>query len=378
MTESSQSKTRTTSEPIINLVDDEKAKSITWEIADGIFTEDDKNLLINEKQKDVVIRTENDDKPEQEEEQEEDTFPQEQEQEEKEEESDNDKQEEEVKKRSRNVPRDKRISSITKEKNQFKSLYEDTLYEKKNLEHRLHLTEQQSLENYERTLSANIDNIKRALISAKEEGDYNTEVEASDLLAQYSAEKLRVSQEKQRYQNISRQPTPQRPDPQNHHQNDEIDETYRANAMDWVKRNSWADRNSSNFDNEMLDEAADYEVRLAKTYKLQGKGDEIGTEDFWNQITNHVHEEFSVPLPQKTQPKQERLTMNPQNSTVTPVTRTNIPSNSPRKSSPPPLSDLEKQYAHGLWGKIRDDKGRIIRDFKQCEVVYQKMKLQQK
>ena len=235
MTESSQSKTRTTSEPIINLVDDEKAKSITWEIADGIFTEDDKNLLINEKQKDVVIRTENDDKPEQEEEQEEDTFPQEQEQEEKEEESDNDKQEEEVKKRSRNVPRDKRISSITKEKNQFKSLYEDTLYEKKNLEHRLHLTEQQSLENYERTLSANIDNIKRALISAKEEGDYNTEVEASDLLAQYSAEKLRVSQEKQRYQNISRQPAPQRPEPQNHHQNDEIDETYRANAMDWVK-----------------------------------------------------------------------------------------------------------------------------------------------
>jgi len=372
--------------PIINLVDDEKAKSISWEVSDVVDEVQEVKDLIQDgfdgdkKPKDDLVPLE--------EVEQETVYP---ESDDKEEIHDDEDKEEEEKKRSHKVPRTKRISELVREKKGYKALAEDTIIQKKQLEQEVEYLrgevlrkEKEKLESYDQSLKANIDNIKRTLTIAKEEGDYKTETEATDLLSQYNAEKMRVMQERERYNHLpnvqyQQQYQPIHKQQQSHAQDnnvfDEDASAYKESAMNWLKNNSWADPHSSNFDRDLHEEAADYEVRLAKAYKLQGKSDEIGSEQFWNQISDHVVEEFDLPIPKKQPPKQERLVMNGPNTPVTPVTRNNITPNAPAKNKNIPLTPQEKQFAHKLYGKIREPNGKVITDLKKCEEYYMKHKM---
>jgi len=360
-------------QPIINIVDDEVAKNISWEVSDGldnaneIVHSDKSNNEKEETKKEELPVEDKIDEPL-------DDSIENVDSEEYGDKEDIEDEEKKKKKKAHNVPRDKRISGLIKEKKYYQTRAE--LLEKEIEEHKKQSLEykKQNLDSYEQTLAAHIDNIKRALTNAKEEGDYKTETEATDLLAQYNAEKLRVAQEKQRYkEELNRQSYPQ--PQQNYYPEPEHYNPHQEKVSEWIKNNSWYDTNSPHFDHDMFEEADDFAHKLSKKYKLMGMADEIGSEDFLSQVSDHINEIYDVPIPQKKSSKQEKLIMNAPKSPVTPVSRSSNSPNAPRKPTIQDLTPEERKIAHGLFGVIRDERGNKIRDYKKCEEYYLAQKM---
>ena len=103
-------------------------------------------------------------------------------------------------------------------------------------------------------------------------------------------------------------------------------------------KNSWANPKSPHFDKEMYDEADNYSIRLARKYKLEGRGDEVGTEDFFNEITDYIKDSYDISTnpqasnskPQSRDRMQMKTDKSPPVGSVTRQTPINQPSSKSR------------------------------------------------
>lgn len=284
--------------------------------------------------------------------------------------NDDDHQDEEEKPRKRKknrVTAEKRIAELTRRAKEFQAIAQEAIAQKSDLERRLTSTEHQSLRNQEQYLEAQKAKVKDILIQAAEEGDARRQAEAIEVLSQYNEElaNIRTVRQNSMYR--------QAPQPYYNELNYDIDEPqdgidpeYRDVADAWLKKNSWADQNSRNFDPRLMQKADEYSLELASAYKLEGRGDEVGNADFWQEITDYMNDNFNV---RKSSTKMQMKA--PSGAPMTsPGRRTASSESNPRIRREVILTPEQKEVARSLRGIIRDERGNRIMDAKGAEAAY--------
>jgi hypothetical protein len=280
----------------------------------------------------------------------------------------------EKKKKKNRTSEKNRISQLTRELKQAKAFTHDVLSRNQYLESKITQKEKENFESHENYLTAQKERVKKYLTDALEEGDPAKIAEANDLLGQYNAEILMVSRQKQNFQAHP----PQNSYKQNAYQEptDTDDDSYQEVGNEWIEKNTWANPKSSHFDQEMYEAADNYSIRLARKYKLEGRGEEIGTTDFFDEITDYVKNSYDIPSSQPS-PKQhsrDRMQMKSDKSPhVAAVSRQGTQSASPTKAKDIVLTPEQKEAAYSMRGYVRDPKtGLKVEDNRMLEEIYKR------
>ena len=281
--------------------------------------------------------------------------------------------EREKKKKKNRLSEKNRIAQLIREKKQAQAVAHDVLTRNQYLEAKIAQKEKEASTNHENYLTSQKEQIKKYLTDAIEEGDPAKITEANDLLAQYNSE---ILWHKKQNNLQPKEQIPQYPDPNSYQEPAEVpfDETGRA----WMEKNTWANPDSTDFDEEMYQDADNYSIRLARKYKLEGRGSEIGTDDFFNEITDYVKNSYDIvntnPLPSKPQTRDRMQMKTDKSPPVGPVNR-QAPqgSDAPRKSGDITLTAEQRETAHSLRGFVRDPKtGQKVTDNKTLEDIYKR------
>jgi hypothetical protein len=327
-------------------------QNISWEINDGII--DETPIEPQEKPPQDAETLIEDDTPEIEPVEEED-------------EGDEDKEEKKKKNKPRNSA-EKRIADLNRrikqeqlEKTQAQAYAYSMAKEKENLEKALQ-------KRTEETLTTNRDYLKERLKAAHEEGDSELVAEITDRLGQFNAE-IRLNNQKSTQ--VVKQPPPQQVVQEDYRIPE--DHPYAGVGEEWVKTNSWADPESHNFDQDMYEASDKFSITLMKQYKYEGRGDEIGSPQFFDDITDHVKDRFGITTRQRVQKppvQKEKIQMTAPNSIVSPVNRPAVNAESQKSRNEVVLSPEQKEVAHKMSGSVRDKNGNRIYDKKQLEQIY--------
>jgi hypothetical protein len=272
----------------------------------------------------------------------------------------------------------KRINELTRKLKEAQSFAYDIMNQKEYLEKELSKKEKQALAYHEKLLETNKNVIKEAMIKAKEEGDTATEVHAADLMAQYNNEMMRIKRDKESgYYNQRRTDNyiPQEIfDTQDYEEENTIEPEQREAGERWVKKNAWANPDSRSFNPSLAEEADRYSLHLAAKYQLQGRDDEIGRDEFWEDISDYMMERYDAPKTKHdSPPPRSNLNMRqPRSAPVAPPSRvTSRDTHSPRsRGGDIVLSPEQKEFARGMRGYIRDSKGNKIMDNANLEHAY--------
>lgn len=327
------------------------AQNISWEVNDGTVDETPLEPQDTLPQDDTSI-VEEDDKPEAEFSEEEDEG--------------EEKEEKKKKYKSRNSA-EKRIADLNRKvkqaehaKTQAEAYAYNVSKEKENLQKALQKKTEESL-------TTNRDYLKERLKEAHEEGDSELVAEITDRLGQFNAE-LRLVNQKQ--PQVINQPPPQQMVQEDYRIPD--NHPYAGVGEEWVKTNSWADPESSNFDKDMYEESDNYSISLMKQYRYEGRGNEIGSPEFFEDITDHVKDTFGITNRQKIQKPtvKEKIQMTAPTSTVSPVNRPAVNAESQKSRQEIVLSPDQKAIAYSMAGSVRDKNGNRITDKKQLEQIY--------
>lgn len=331
---------------------------ISWEVSDGELPDDP---IVEESQKEEPQEKPSEDK-EPELEAQDTTEPDNEEDEDK-----------EPKKRIRNrIPPAKRIADITRQKKQVEYLNQNLLREKEELQKQL-LVEQKAKNDAQITAIKNSrDQLQYYLNQAIEDGDSAEQAKLTAQLSEYQAE-LRI-RERETHNVANAQPDNR---PQQQYQEEQYnipeDHPYKDVGDEWVKKNTWADPKSKDFDKEMYEDADSYSHSLVKQYKLEGRGEEVGSPEFFEEITDYIKDSYSLPTRPAPKPKQkEPMQMQNPGSNVASVNRPAANAETARKQNEIVLTKEEKQIAHTMRGSIKDANGNKIYDNRQLEEAYKK------
>lgn len=285
-----------------------------------------------------------------------------------------DEEETEKKKKKNRISEKNRIAQLIREKKQAQSVAHDVLSRNQYLEAKIAQKEKEASENHQNYLTSQKEQIKKYLTDAIEEGDPAKITEANDLLAQYNSEILWIK--KQNTQELSKEKDTQYPNPNSYQEPARI--PFEETGIEWIEKNTWANPNSEDFDEEMFQEADNYSVRLARKYKLEGRGREIGTDDFFNEITDYIRNSYDIvntnPFPSKP-PTRDRMQMKTDKSPpVGSVTRQSPQGGeSSRRQNDITLTPEQREMAHSLRGFVRDPTtGRKVIDNKTLEDIYKR------
>jgi len=287
-------------------------------------------------------------------------------------ESDDEATEESEKKKKKNrISEKSRIAQLTRELRQAQSVAHDVLSRNQFLESKISQKEKESFTTQENYLTAQKERVKKYLTDAIEEGDPSKIAEANDLLSQYNTEIL-INKQKQ----IVQTEIPQQRSYTQSSYEEPIEIPYEETGKEWMEKNSWANPQSPHFDKEMYEEADNYSIRLARKYKLEGRGDEVGTEDFFNEITDYIKDSYDISTtpqasnskPQSRDRMQMKTDKSPPVGSVTRQTPINQPSS---KSRDIVLTPEQKEIAYSLRGFVRDPKtGQKVQDNRTLEEIY--------
>jgi len=175
----------------------------------------------------------------------------------------------------------------------------------------------------ENALKAELTSVKRELVDAKTIGDYSAEAEATAKLAKLSAdlsavEAFRASQPRQQEQTQQqeRQAPQQRQAPSN------------PVKDAWVTTNSWFDRNSPDYDQEMAIDATAFAQKLEARLQRDGKANEIGTPQYFTLIDEHINKLY----PEDDAPPARKMPAMRTDKSVAPVSRQTGPASAPKKN----------------------------------------------
>jgi hypothetical protein len=282
----------------------------------------------------------------------------------------------EKKKKKNRTPERKRISQVTGELRRAQTLIRDVLARNEYLESKISQKEKEAFTTQENYLTAQKERVKKYLADAIEEGDPSKIAEANDLLSQYSAEIL-INKQKQSFQpELPRQNSYQQP------YYEELPEIpYQDVSPDvskeWMEKNSWANQNSSDFDQEMYEEADDYSIVLMKKYERLGKKNQIGSPKFFDEITDYIESKYDIstppPPPSRPQSRDRMQMKTDQSPPVGPVTRQAPINQGFTKPKDIVLTPEQKEIAYSLRGFVRDPKtGQKIQDNKTLEEIYKR------
>lgn len=287
-------------------------------------------------------------------------------------ESEEDSEETEKKKKKNRTSERNRIGQLVGEVKHLKSVVNDVLKRNEFLESKAAQKEKEAFATQENYLTAQKERVKKYLADAIEEGDPSKIAEANDLLSQYNAEILLMGKQKE---SLQANPQPQNTYKQPYYQ-EPTETPYQEVGKEWMHKNSWANPDSPNFDQEMYEEADNYSIRLARKYKLEGRGDEIGTPEFFDEITDHVKQSYDIsppPPPSKPQSRDRMQMKTDQSPPVGPVNRQAPLNQAPLKAKDISLTPEQKEIAYSLRGFVRDPKtGKRIEDNKTLEEIYKR------
>lgn len=276
------------------------------------------------------------------------------------------------KKKKRNRTSEKnRIAQLTRELRQAQSVAHDVLTRNQYLESKISQKEKEAFETQENYLTAQKERVKKYLADALEEGDPSKIAEANDLLSQYNTEILLTKQKQNLQPQYQQAPSYQQP-----YYNTPQDLPYQDAGKEWMDKNSWADKESPDFDQEMYDEADDYSIMLSKKYERLGKRNEIGSPKFLNEITSYIESQYDVsqaPPPSKPQTR-ERMHMKTDKSPPVGTVNRQAPLNqAPLKAKDIVLTPEQKEIAYSLRGFVKDPKtGQKIEDNRTLEEIYKR------
>ncbi len=339
---------------------EDSQQEISWEVSNG---EDDSLSIPTEETKEDVVPSNN-----QEEIQEETQSIVEPEIEENLEES----EELEKKKKKNRTSEKSRIAQLVRELRQAQSVISQKERELKQAQSVISQKEKEVFTTEEKYLAAQKERVKKYYADAIEEGDPSKIVEANDLLSQYNAGILLLNNQKESFQknpvkqNSYQQPSYEEP----------IETPYQETGKEWMEKNSWANPNSPYFDQEMYEEADNYSLRLMRKYKLEGREEEIGTSDFFDEITDYIKHSYdiSTPLsPSKPQSRDKMQMKTDQSPPVGAVSRQSPLTQTPQKAKDIVLTPEQREIAHSLRGFIRHPKtGQKVEDNKTLEEIYKR------
>ena len=279
----------------------------------------------------------------------------------------------EKKKKKNRISEKNRIAQLTRELRQAQSVAHDVLSRNQYLESKISQKEKEAFTTQENYLTSQKERVKKYLTDAIEEGDPSKIAEANDLLSQYNTEILMLSKQKQTMQEIPAET--QSVYKQSSYQ-EPIDNSYQETGKEWMEKNVWANPNSTHFDQEMYEAADNYSLRLARKYKLEGRGDEVGSSDFFDEITDYVKNSYDIPSESihSKQPSRDRMQMKTDKSP--PVGSVNRQSPHTQVSTKPrdiALSPEQKEIAYSLRGFVRDPKtGQKVTDNRTLEEIYKR------
>jgi hypothetical protein len=338
---------------------EDAVQNVSWEVSDG---------------EPVPLTPENEQVPEKIE----DTFPVQEKEEnqiveeigELEDESDSEEDTEKEKKKKRNrVSEKNRIYQLTRELRQAQSVAHDVLKRNQYLESKMSEKDKEALTAQENYLTSQKERVKKYLTEALEEGDPAKIAEANDLLSQYNTEILLMGKQKKGETN----------EIVHSYDSTKYDVTnvnpYQEVGNEWIEKNSWANPQSPNFDQEMYQEADEYSIRLAKKYKLQGRGDEIGNSDFLDEVTDHIKNSYDISAPvshSKPQPRERMQMKTDKTPTVGSVDRPQARSEF-QGSGKITLTPAQIETAINMRGYVRDPKtGNPITDNNTLIEIYKR------
>lgn len=279
----------------------------------------------------------------------------------------------EKKKKKNRTSEKNRIAQLTRELRQAQSVTHDVLTRNQYLESKISQKEKEAFTTQENYLTSQKERVKTYLTNAIEEGDPSKIAEANDLLSQYNAEILLLGKQKQSFQTE----TPQKNSYQQPSYEEPLETPYQEAGKEWMDKNSWANPKSSHFDQELYQEADNYSLKLARKYKLEGRGDEIGTEDFFDEITDYIKNSYDVsttPLPPSKPQSRDKIQMKTDQSPPVGAVNRQSPINQPtQKSRDIVLTPEQKEIAYSLRGFVRDPKtGQKVQDNRTLEEIYKR------
>ena len=114
----------------------------------------------------------------------------------------------------------------------------------------------------------------------------------------------------------------------------------------WIEKNTWFQPQSAEFDPEMHEEATLYARRIERRYRAEGRGEEIGSIEYFTEIDRHMRKEFpdafeAVSTPNKKAPPMGR------DSRLAPV-QNSSPGQPQRNSKTVRLTADQRRMAHQL------------------------------
>lgn len=196
---------------------------------------------------------------------------------------------------------------------------------------------------YENALVAQMNDAKRKLLDAKSLGDSEAEIEAQSEffqaqndLAGIKAWRAQQSMEQPVQTREVRRPAGDQQRPQ-----------LEPRTAEWVRSNDWFQPQSPNFDAEMHEEATLYARRIERRYRAEGRGEDIGSSEYFRDIDRHMQEEFPDAFESRSTPRRAAPPMS-RDSRVAPVSRGGQPAQGARPSKKIQLSAAERKFAHNM------------------------------
>lgn len=285
--------------------------------------------------------------------------------------ADGDEEKEKAKKKNRTSEK-KRIADLTRQLKQAQSVAHDVLTRNQYLETKLTEKQKEALAQEENLITSQKERIKKYLADALEEGDSEKIADAHDLLSQYNAE-LRLINSRKNSPQTEQQYAPPPPQQPYYIEQDQVDHEIGA---EWLDNNPWANPHSPDFDPELHQEADNYSIKLAKKYTLSGKKSEIGSAEFFDEISNYMQSCYEIePSSQIEKPQSKgRIQMKTETSSrVAPVTRNINAGESTTRKADIVLTPEQREMAHTLRGFITDPRtGQKITDNKILEEIYKR------
>lgn len=287
-----------------------------------------------------------------------------------EEETDSEEETERERKKKRNrVSEKNRISQLTRELRQAQSVAHDVLKRNQYLESKMSEKDKEASTAQENYLTSQKERVKKYLTEAIEEGDPAKIAEANDLLGQYNTKILLMENQKKA------DPVEQSPSYNPTNYDVPISNPHEEAGIEWVEKNAWANPQSPHFDKEMYEKADEYSIRLAKKYKLYGIGDEIGSTDFLDEVTDYIKNSYDLPAATPTNKPQPREKMQMKTDKTPPVGTVDRPQNRSefQGSGKVTLSPAQVETALNMRGYVRDPKtGKPITDNNTLIEIYKR------
>lgn len=314
-------------------------------------------------------------------------------------------------------PRDQRTSPKRKNKNTFEqrlaalhshnlarqeALMRDNEYLKQQLQQKYaEVAEKDEFANlhYESSLKAREIALMNELVSAKEEGNYQKEVELESALFEIKAQKhtnelYKTQIQPQNYNNaqqIADLTNAQQQYTYANHQDaaresyEPVNEAYE----EWLQNNSWANPDTQSYDPDLMQDAVQISTNLEKMLKLKKRPDLIGTKEFYDAIDNALQEEYGLSdyesnnKPVQPSHQERPYYSQPQSYPVEPVSRGNLTmaeqynrqyQNNPRSTAVKPSSLTQDEYNVARNLQIPNGPGSVIQNVNDRLKIYNKMK----